>query len=201
MPASTNSLGDRNRRAAADASTPRRRWSNALSSSGAGDHLRRDWLRDRGSLTARLQQRGTFAVRVLRQGLAIPTDDEALVLQCLPGRRAWIREVTLYCAGRRVVFAHTVLPYRPRGVLTRWLARLGNRSLGAMLFSHAGIRRGRMQFKRLDARHPLFALAWQALDDGTGTPCHLWARRSEFSFRAQTVLVTEIFSPTLLSRR
>ncbi len=202
MPVSISSSVDHDRRPAMNALNRRRRWRDRLSRLADGEGFWREWLRDRGSLTARIQQRGPFAVRVLRQSLAIPSDDEAAVLQLESGRRAWVREVTLYCADRRVVFAHTVLPYRPRGVLTRWLARLGSRSLGAMLFSHAGIRRGRMQFKRLDARHPLFAPARQALADDTAAPLrHLWARRSEFSFGPQTVLVTEIFSPGLLALR
>jgi len=167
----------------------------------AGDDGWRDWLRHRGSLTARLQQLGPFAVRVLRQELAPPTRDEALLLGLPPGQRVWVREVALYCADRRVVFAHTVLPYRPRGRLTGWLARLGNRSLGAMLFAHAGFRRGTMHFKRLDARHALFSPALRALAAEADAAKHLWARRSQFFFAVQTVLVTEIFAPPLLNRR
>lgn len=158
-----------------------------------------DWLRDRGSLTARIQAHGCFAVHVLRQGLAKPSADEATALGLPPGRQAWIREVALHCDDRLVVFAHTVLPYRPRGPLTGWLARLGNRSLGAMLFSHAGFQRGPMTFRRLDARHVLYAPARQALglaESATGT---LWARRSYFSFGVQAVLVTEVFSPNILA--
>jgi chorismate--pyruvate lyase len=114
------------------------------------------WLRDRASLTARIQARGRFALRVLRQGLARPTADEALALGLMGGEKAWIREVALSCDDQRVVFAHTVLPCRPRGPLTLWLARLGSRSLGALLFAHAGFRRGPMTFKRIDRRHALF---------------------------------------------
>jgi chorismate--pyruvate lyase len=121
------------------------------------------WLRDRGSLTARIQARGRFAVRVLRQGLGLPTADEARRLGIEPGVLAWIREVALLCDEQLVVFAHTVLPRRPRGPLHVWLARLGNRSLGALLFAHPGFRRGQINFKRLDRRHALFAPALHAL--------------------------------------
>ena len=100
------------------------------------------WLQDRGSLTARLQSQGTFAVKLLRQELARPTGDEAAVLNIRPDQLAWVREVALYCDGKPMVFAHTVLPYRPRGPLSRWLSRLGNQSLGALLFAHHGFRRG-----------------------------------------------------------
>ncbi len=159
------------------------------------------WLQDRGSLTERIQARGRFAVRVLRQGLGIPTTDEALALRLTPGRLAWIREVALLCDDRIVVFAHTVLPCRPRGPLHVWLARLGNRSLGALLFSHAGFTRGPMKFRALDRRDPLFASALCGLRTLDQPPSTLWARRSHFGFGRQSVLVTEIFSPPLLQLR
>ncbi len=155
------------------------------------------WLRDRGSLTERLQARGTFAVRVLRQGLAMPTRDEAIALGIKRDQLAWIREVALLCDDEPVVFAHTILPYRPRGAVTRWLARLGNRSLGALLFSHPGFDRGALKCKRLDHRHALFQPAIDAMQLSTFPPPALWARRSHFVFRAQSVLVTEVFSPAL----
>lgn len=155
------------------------------------------WLRNRGSLTARLQARGRFAVHVLRQQLARPTADEARVLGLDSGALAWVREVALTCDARFVVFAHTVLPRRPRGPLSVWLARLGNRSLGALLFSHAGFTRGPMTFQRLDHRHALYAPACAALQLAEADSPVLWARRSLFGFAGQTVLVSEIFSPRL----
>ena len=156
------------------------------------------WLRDRASLTARIQARGGFAVRVLRQGLGLPTTDEARRLGIGPSVLAWIREVALLCDEQVVVFAHTVLPRRPRGPLQVWLARLGNRSLGALLFAHPGFKRGKINFRRLDNRHALFAPALHALQrDGTA-PDSLWARRSHFRFGAQSVLVTEVFAARIL---
>lgn len=160
----------------------------------ADNTVLRDWLRDRGSLTARLQSRGDFSLRVLSQRLCRPTADEAAMLGIEPQVLARVREVALSCDGQLVVFAHTVLPYRPRGVLTVWLARLGARSLGALLFSHVGCRRGAMQFRRIDHRHALFAHAQAVLSACDHTSRTLWARRSYFSFGAQSVLVTEVFS-------
>lgn len=156
------------------------------------------WLAGRGSLTARIQARGRFAVHVLRQGLACPNGDEAPVLGIEPGASAWVREVMLSCDGRIVVFAHTVLPCVPRGPVTVWLARLGNRSLGAMLFAHPGFARGPMHFRRLNQRHPLFTSAARVLADGDQSPRTLWARRSLFAFAGQSVLVTEVFSPRVV---
>jgi chorismate--pyruvate lyase len=156
------------------------------------------WLRDRGSLTAQLQARGQFVVRLLRQGLAMPTRDEAIALGIKRDQLAWVREVALLCAGEPLVFAHSVLPYRPRGPMTRWLARLGKCSLGALLFAHAGFARGAIHSKRLDHRHPLFHPALAAMGISASPPKHLWARRSRFAFGAQSVLVTEVFAPALI---
>lgn len=92
-------------------------------------------------------------------------------------------------------------PFCPAGRvvrLTLWLARLGNRSLGALLFAHAGFIRGAMNFNRIDRQHALFAPAVHALQLADRAPRSLWARRSHFGFGAQCVLVTEVFSPRLL---
>ncbi|MFZ2853458.1 MAG: chorismate lyase [Rhodocyclaceae bacterium] len=152
------------------------------------------WLRDRGSLTARIQARGRFAVRLLRKERALPTRDEAAVLGISAGELARVREVALLCNGEAVIFAHTVLPCHPRGPLTRWLARIGTRSLGSLLFANPGFLRGEIDCKRLDARHPLFAPALKAIGGQSKT---LWARRSLFRFGRQAVLVTEVYSPAL----
>ena len=155
------------------------------------------WLHDRGSLTARLQAHGDFAVRLLRQELARPTRDEAAALGVPRNRLLWVREVALSVDGRALVFAHTVLPYRPRGPLGPAFKRLGARSLGALLFAHPGFKRGPLCCKRLDARHALFAVSIAALELGETPPPTLWARRSRFVFGAQSVLVSEVFSPAI----
>ncbi len=175
-----------------------RRWRNKLLRT-ADNIAFLPWLRDRASLTARIQARGRFALRVIHQGLARPTADEARALGLAVEEQAWIREVALSCDDQRVVFAHTVLPCRPRGPLTLWLARLGSRSLGALLFAHAGFSRGPMTFKRIDRRHALYAPAVTALKLAEPIPGVLWARRSQFGFDNQSVLVSEVFSPLLLS--
>lgn len=165
-------------------------WRNALLRSDENTPYRA-WLRDRGSLTVRLQSRGHFSVRLLRQGLIKPTRDEAELLGIRANAVAWVREVALLCDGIEVAFAHTVLPRHPRGPVTRWLARLGSRSLGSLLFAHPGFVRGKISFKQLDVRHPLFLPAQQTLGRAEKT---LWARRSLFCLGAQSVLVTEVFS-------
>ena len=155
------------------------------------------WLKDRSSLTARLQAHGTFTLRLLRQEKGRPTADEAAVLGIPRRHSAWIREVALCCNGVPLVFAHTVLPLCPRGSLSRWLAGLGSRSLGAALLAQHRFTRNAIVCKSLDQRHPLFRPALDALQISAPSPRTLAARRSGFSLGRQTLLVTEIFSPRM----
>ncbi|WP_319244728.1 chorismate lyase [uncultured Propionivibrio sp.] len=155
----------------------------------------RDWLFDDGSLTARLQGRGKFSLRVVTQRLAPAAADEAALFGLGRRQRAWIREVVLSVDGEPLVFAHSVLPMHPRGPLTRWLARLGTRSLGSMLFRHPGFSRTPLLCQAIDRRHELHRRAVDAL--GVAPDTLLWARRSNFGFATQGLLVTEIFSPAL----
>ena len=158
----------------------------------------RSWLLETGSLTARCQRMATtFRVRLLSYRLGKPLPDEAAWLgpAHLP---AHVREVLLECDGVPVIFAHTMLSTAGHGRLSRWLARLGNRSLGSVLFTHPGFQRGPLEFIRVDRRHPLFARAVSAaaLND---PPAVLWARRSVHALDGQAVLVTEVFLPAILA--
>lgn len=155
------------------------------------------WLREPGSLTARLIRNGAFRVQVLRQRLHHANADECAVLGLARDTRCHVREVALYCSGVPVIVAHTILPVLPKGVLGRWFARLGGRSLGLLLFAHPGFRRGVLAFARIDARHPLYAMAAQHA--GPQAPACFAARRCLHRFGAQSVLVTEVFLPAIES--
>ena len=152
---------------------------------GLCDPVLRSWLTEPGSLTARCQCAcRDFRVRLLNYGKDLPQADE------MPRRRlVWVREVVLECDGVPVIFAHTTLSAASKGRLTRWLAGLGNRSLGSLLFSRPGFRRGAIEYCRLDARHPLFRRAAVHGEHGK----YLWARRSWHHLGGQQVLVTEVF--------
>lgn len=151
----------------------------------------RNWLCEPGSLTARLQRSGRFRLQLLRQRLHCVNPDEEDILGLPSHARCWVREVVLHCNDTPVIFAHTVLPTEPRGVLGRWFAGLGGRSLGSLLFAHPGFRRGQLAFARIDPRHPLHARAANAL--GISPPC-FFARRCVHGFGRQRVLVTEVFA-------
>lgn len=156
-------------------------------------HLR-SWLSEPDSLTTRCQRAcRDFRVRLLRYEQGRPLADESAA--CARGRQpAWVREVVLECDGRPVIFAHTTLSTGTRGRLSRWMAGLGTRSLGSLLFAFPGFQRGVIEFCRLDKRHPLFQ---RASASGLAGPV-LWARRSRHRLGAQEVLVTEVFLPAIL---
>lgn len=158
-------------------------------------NLLRSWLTEPDSLTARCQKASrSFRVRLLRFGKGRALADEAIDGGC-DGELAWVREVVLECDGRPVIFAHTTLAASGNGRLTRWMARLGTRSLGSLLFAYPGFVRGRIEFLRLDSRHPLFRRAAVLCEP----PQYLWARRSLHRLGDQQVLVTEVFLPDILS--
>ena len=166
----------------------RRQWRSRLGS-GAPDARLVSWLTEADSLTARCRRACTqFRIRLLRSGLMRPIADEATRQQL-----AHVREVLLECDGVPVIFAHSVLSTATNGRLTRWLAGLGSRSLGSLLFTCPGFKRGKLEFLRIDARHALYRLAAPWAPGAR----QLWARRSEHHLGQQVLCVTEVFLPAI----
>lgn len=153
------------------------------------------WLREPGSLTARLMRQGRFRIVVLNQRLHHAHADECAMLGLQRNAPCHVREVALYCDDVPVIFAHTVLPVSPRGVLTRWFAGLGSRSLGSLLFAHPGFKRGVLAFARIDMRHPLYAMAARLA--GSDARASFAARRCLHRYGRQAVLVSEVFLPAI----
>lgn len=160
----------------------------------------RGWLLDRGSLTHRLQMHsgGDFSVTVLQQGWGKPRRDEALALGIPFCQHALIREVVLNGHGQPWVFARSVIPLQTLHGKLRFLRTLGDRPLGELLFRNPHIQRG-----------PLFLAPWSCAllpatlqplvrqPHGSPTPATLWARYSLFRHEAASLLVSEVFLPTL----
>lgn len=159
----------------------------------AGDW--RGWLEDHGSLTRRLQSVCPhLRVQRLRQHIASPLRDEYRQLGLRRGQRALIRDVLLICGDTPLVYAHSVIPLA--GLDGPWVAlsRLGNRPLGAALFADPKVRRFPLEYRQLDARHPLYSAAVAHLDRA---PRRLWMRRSQFALAGHPLLVTEVFLPAV----
>lgn len=160
------------------------------------------WLKDAGSLTARIRARCThFEVRVLCQRLAPVRRDEALLLGLRAGERAWLREVLLVADGRPVVFARSLLPRRNVRGAWNLFHGLGARPLGAALFSDPAITRLPLACKRMDAREARYhraAAAFERHARGEALPRAIWARRSVFLLHGRALMVSEAFLPAIL---
>lgn len=156
----------------------------------------RQWLQDRGSLTRRIQERCTqFHVFPVFQSFAKIKGDERFKMKLRADELAMVREVYLYCCDKPVVFAHSVVPRKDLRGAWRGLSGLGNRSLGTMLFTNPKIKRTPLEFKKVRSGHFLYDRAVAKL---TTPPSVLWARRSLFTLRRQSILVTEVFLPDIL---
>lgn len=155
------------------------------------------WLTDTMSLTLKLMEHSTrFRVRKLVQQREICLGDEWAEIG-LP-RRAQVqeREVLLLCDEWPVVYAHTVVPLHATASDWPFFGRLGERSLGTTLFGDPRVRRGTLQYARLHEQHPLAQRAWKAAGGTARFP--LFARRCPYWRRNGSLLVTELFLPSVL---
>lgn len=160
----------------------------------------RSWLIDRGSLTQRLQSRSKrFNVRTLKLSRAKPQIDEAKILKIPQQQSALLREVLLLDQDLPLVFAHSVLPDKSMRGTWLGLRRLGNKPLGAALFSNPQVTRRSLEYKKINGQHALYRQATQYLEQ---PPRALWARRSVFelnsAFNRHVIMVTEVFLPHIL---
>lgn len=155
------------------------------------------WLRDSGSLTARLKSacRESFRVRLLNQGWGRPLHGESRLLGIGPREIAVVREVELLCDGIPWVFARTLIPASSLEGAARRLTRLGERPLGEVLFTDRRMHRDVTEMARLTPRHRLFAEAVSRSDQRAGS---LWGRRTLFYLAGKPLLVNEIFLPDCL---
>lgn len=172
------------------------RWCNHVNGVNPTPEMR-SWLTDTVSLTKKLVAHSShFRVRRLRQERGFCLADEFAQLE-LP-RRACVqeREVLLQCDGRSMVYAHTVVPLSATASDWPFFGTLGERSLGTTLFSDPRVQRGKLQYARLGARHPLARRARAALG-GEGFASLLFARRCLYRRKNGVLLVTELFLPAI----
>ena len=159
----------------------------------------RHWLTGGGSLTNKLKAHSSaFRVQCLHQRTAICLSDETAAIGLHRPGRVWEREVLLRCDNTPVVFAHTVVPMSATATDWPLFSALGERSLGSTLFGDPQVRRGVLEFARLREGHPLITRARVALGI-TGQPEQiLYARRCLYRRHQGTLLVTEVFLPSVL---
>lgn len=160
------------------------------------EHGYAPWLHDHGSLTRRIQHHcSSFHVQNIYNGLTIANHDEIEVLQLTRRQKIYTRDVFLFADNNPVVFAHSVVAAEHLKGAWHALQHLGNRPLGALLFTHPLIKREALRFQSLKQGHPLYQQATQKL---LSPPSQLLARRSVFSLYSAPLLVTEVFLPHIL---
>lgn len=148
-----------------------------------------DWLFDEGSLTRRFIRLSNdrFSVTPLFEGWQPLRADECVALDLAEGSEGWVREVYLRGHGEAWVFARSVAARSALQGDGLHMDELGSRSLGELLFcDHA------FQRRAIEVCH--YPQAW--LPQECRAP-ELWGRRSRFDRGALSVLVAEIFLPTL----
>ncbi|MFO1263514.1 MAG: chorismate lyase [Rhodoferax sp.] len=174
-------------------------WHTALPRTALSMELR-EWLINRDSLTQRLVARcGSFKVECLHQHASACLADERDALGLPRRTQVMEREVLLRCDNVAVVYAHTVLPLTATAQQWPLFASLGNRSLGTTLFQDPQVQRGALQFARLRANHPLMRRI-RRLQLPQTEASTLFARRSRFTRHGSSLLVTEVFLPTLFAQ-
>lgn len=155
-----------------------------------------DWLFDAGSLTCRLQMKcpQPFRVQLTGQFYGRPCISERRALAMPAQQRALIRQVVLRCGDSPVVFARTVIPVSTLTGAQRRLAHLGERPLGAYLFSDPEMRRAPMEVAKLSEGQALYASVLNYVEE---LPPGIWGRRSVFYLGHKPLLVSEVFLPAI----
>jgi chorismate lyase len=158
----------------------------------------KDWLTRGGSLTAHLRTLGAVVVRVTREAVALPWDDEHHALRVAPRAPVWVREVVLSVDGVPFVAAHSIAPVAASTGVWQAMRRLRTRPLAELLYSDSSVARSPLVSRRLTARHPLFRLAAREIDEHKARCPHaLVARRSVFERYEAPLMVTECMLPAL----
>jgi chorismate--pyruvate lyase len=148
----------------------------------------RTWLQDDGSLTVRLIELnlGKFCVERLYQGWQLPLLSECKLLGVSPRQRALVREVGLMLGHKTVVFARSVFPIASLTGDLAHLRYLQNKSLGAILFKHPGMRRSPFELARIGGDSDYLPATLHQ-----DTPA--WGRRSRFVIGGRSLMVSEVF--------
>ncbi|CAD6553606.1 chorismate--pyruvate lyase family protein [Paraburkholderia sabiae] len=157
----------------------------------------KDWLTRGGSLTAHLRTLGAVAVRVTREAVDLPFDDEYAALAIAPRTPVWVREVVLSVDGTPYVAAHSIVPLAASTGVWQAMRRLRTRPLAELLYSDSSVSRSSLVSRRVTARHPLHRLALREIGDARRHA--LFARRSVFERYGEPLMVTEVMLPALWS--
>ncbi|NOQ90746.1 MAG: chorismate lyase, partial [Gammaproteobacteria bacterium] len=113
------------------------------------------WLFDTSSLTARMIELcgSDFSVRLISQQRQLLGREESAAMSLQNVHSALVRQVLLCCKDQPLVYARTVIPVTTIQGAQRRYANMGNRPLGAMLFSDRTMQREAVQVTVLPDGH------------------------------------------------
>lgn len=149
------------------------------------------WLYDHNSLTKKLElQFNDFSVKLKQQVNIAPNDQLSSLFN--DEQKILVREVFLHCEDKPVVFAQTEIPFSTLSEQQAEIAKIGEQSLGKILFQDPTMLRGQIEvteFKKGSLFHQLALELHQPVEHS------LWARRSLFYLNNKPLLVSELFLP------
>jgi chorismate--pyruvate lyase len=157
------------------------------------ERQRARWLALDGSLTERLTRlcghRLVIEVMAMRV-LAVCAEDRRL-LGLSVRQRCLERRVLIRCGAGPWVYARTLIPLTSMVGPVRQIKLLGDRPLGTLLFSHAGVRQDPVRVLQLDG------VACDAAGDFPQAlrEQRVWARQTRYFWNAYPLLVSEFFYP------
>lgn len=142
----------------------------------------RYWLRGNQSLTKqliKLSQDG-FKLQMVREVRMKPYAHESRFLGLPLHRSCLVREVLLFCQGKPVVFARSVISDKAMKASKHQLTKLGTIPLGHLLFNHAKVDLETRQLARI-------------LISACANKKEYFARRTLYKLNGENILVAEFF--------
>jgi chorismate--pyruvate lyase len=150
-------------------------------------------LANNGSLTRRVRQvcNGQFEVSLIDHGTVQPSYQECVLLNLSGASQALSRQVFLCCDQTPLIFARTIIGLVEKNrLLTERIAKLGEQSLGSVLFRDPLAVKRQMHLARLPPNHAFF----KPLElQGLSLNRDVWLRRSLYDYVGCDLIVYEAF--------
>ncbi len=150
-------------------------------------------LADNGSLTRRVRQvcKGQFEVSLIDHGVVQPGYQERVLLNLPEASQALSRQVFLCCDQIPLIFARTIIGLVEKNrLLTERIEKLGEQSLGSVLFKDPLAIKRQMHLACLAPSHAFFKPVFL---QGFTLNQDVWLRRSLYDYEGCDLIVYEAF--------
>jgi chorismate--pyruvate lyase len=155
------------------------------------------WLSTPDSLTAKAMRHGKVQVHQLSGGCRRADVAQKHLLQLSARQLLYQREILLTCDERPWWFGRTIMPFHTTQNAWRLVKKLGNKSLGSVLFHTPQIQR---QHAWISPVYGNAQLPVSLLNDETHDGRVLWSKSTRYCLADAPLVVTEIFLPTMLAQ-